>query len=68
MRKLYRTTREKLWKALFKPQEEWPAKEKDTGLGAEHPPLKVKLQSFIFRFGLFSKDSNLSFPGFRRSG
>ena len=41
MRKLYRTTKEKLWKALFKPQKDWLAKEEDTVLAVENPPLKV---------------------------
>ena len=35
------TTREKLWKALFKPQESWPAEKEDMGLDAETPPKEV---------------------------
>jgi hypothetical protein len=37
----FRTTHEKLWKVLFKPQKSWPAEEEDTGLDAETPPTKV---------------------------
>jgi hypothetical protein len=34
----FRTTHAQLWKALFKPQKEWPAEEEDIGLDAENPP------------------------------
>jgi hypothetical protein len=41
VRQFFRTTHEKLWKVLFKPQKSWPAEEEDTGLDAETPPTKV---------------------------
>ena len=41
MRQLFRTTPEKLWKALFKPRKSWPAKEEDSGLSTDNPPTKV---------------------------
>ena len=33
-----RTTHQKLWKALFKPQKSWPAEEEDLGLSVDNPP------------------------------
>ena len=41
IRQLFRTTREKLWKALFKAQEKWPAKKEDQGLCADKLPSEV---------------------------
>ena len=41
VRQLFRTTPEKLWKALFKPRKSWPAKEEDSGLSADNPPTQV---------------------------
>ena len=35
------TTHDKVWKLLFKPQEEWPAEKEDIGLDAANPPKKV---------------------------
>ena len=37
----FRTTPEKLWKALFRPQKSWPDKEEDTGLSTVNPPTQV---------------------------
>ena len=39
--RLFCTTREKLWKALFKAQENWPAKKEDQGQRADKPPSEV---------------------------
>ena len=41
MQYFHGTTREKLWRALFQPQETWPAEAEDVGLDAEHPPKEV---------------------------
>jgi hypothetical protein len=41
VRRLFRTTREKLWKVLFKAQKDWPDEEEDQGLNAAKPPSKV---------------------------
>ena len=41
IRQLFCTTWEKLWKALFKAQEKWPAKKEDQGLCADKLPSKV---------------------------
>ena len=41
VRRLFRTTREKLWKALFKAQENWPGKKEDKGLIAIKPAPEV---------------------------
>ena len=41
VRQLFRTTREKLWKVLFKAQENWPAKKEDQGLRADKLPSEV---------------------------
>ena len=41
VRRLFRTTREKLWKVLFKAQKDWPGEEEDQGLNAAKPPSKV---------------------------
>lgn len=37
----YGTTHENLWKVLFKPHMEWPAKAEDIGLDAANPPKEV---------------------------
>ena len=42
VRQFFRTTHEKLWKVLFRPQESWPAEEGDTGLEAANLPTKVR--------------------------
>jgi hypothetical protein len=41
VRRLFRTTREKLWKALLKAQKDWPGKKEDKGLSAAKPPSEV---------------------------
>lgn len=57
------TTHDKLWKVLFKPQKEWPAKEEDIGLDAAHPPKNVmKSYYLMFRYSSFNKRSDFSFP------
>ena len=42
VRQLFRTTSEKLSKALFKPRKSCPAKEEDSGLSTDNPPSQVR--------------------------
>ena len=41
MRNFFRTSHAQLWRALFKPQKDWPAEEEDIGLDAANPPREV---------------------------
>lgn len=37
MLRFYRTSHDKLWKVLFKPQKKWPATKEDIGLVPQRP-------------------------------
>ena len=41
VRQFHRTSHAQLWRALFKPQKDWSAKEEDIGLDAANPPREL---------------------------
>ena len=41
VRSFFHTSHAQLWRALFKPQKDWPAEEEDVGLDAANPPREV---------------------------
>ena len=51
MQFFFGTTHDKVWKLLFKPQEEWVAENEDIGLNAANPPKKVIDLLFVLYSG-----------------